>query len=118
MTPDGSPFICRTPMAGLYFNGGWCYQGFKATPAVGWCFAHTIAHDEEHPLVRHSGLTASSAETATMSTALATGRTSSSPMLRIHCPNCGERDYTEFRYGGDAVKRQTRARHAGPTRLV
>ena len=23
-------------------------QGFKATPASGWCFAHTIAHDEEH----------------------------------------------------------------------
>jgi sarcosine oxidase subunit beta len=56
MTPDGSPFICRTPVAGLYFNGGWCYQGFKATPAVGWCFAHTIANDEEHPLVRHLGL--------------------------------------------------------------
>ena len=23
-------------------------------------------------------------------------------MLRITCPFCGERDYTEFRYGGDA----------------
>jgi heterotetrameric sarcosine oxidase delta subunit len=23
-------------------------------------------------------------------------------MLRIQCPFCGERDYTEFRYGGDA----------------
>jgi glycine/D-amino acid oxidase-like deaminating enzyme len=45
--PDGSPFICRTPVRNLYFNG-WCYQGFKATPASGWCFAHTIAHDEEH----------------------------------------------------------------------
>ncbi len=56
MTPDGSPFICRTPLEGLYFNGGWCYQGFKATPAVGACFAHTIAHEEEHPLVRHFGL--------------------------------------------------------------
>ena len=48
MTPDGSPFICRTPVRNLYFNGGWCYQGFKATPASGWCFSHTIAHDEEH----------------------------------------------------------------------
>ena len=56
MTPDGSPFICRTPLEGLYFNGGWCYQGFKATPAVGACFAHTIAHEEEHPLVRHFSL--------------------------------------------------------------
>ena len=25
-------------------------------------------------------------------------------MLRIPCPHCGERDYTEFRYGGDARK--------------
>jgi heterotetrameric sarcosine oxidase delta subunit len=25
-------------------------------------------------------------------------------MLRIVCPNCGERHYTEFRYGGDATK--------------
>ena len=24
--------------------------------------------------------------------------------MRIHCPFCGERDYTEFRYGGDASK--------------
>jgi heterotetrameric sarcosine oxidase beta subunit len=52
MTPDGSPFICRTPIRNLYLNGGWCYQGFKATPASGWCFAHTIAHDEEHALNR------------------------------------------------------------------
>jgi len=52
MTPDGSPLICRTPIRNLYLNGGWCYGGFKATPAVGWCFAHTIAHDEEHPLIR------------------------------------------------------------------
>jgi heterotetrameric sarcosine oxidase delta subunit len=25
-------------------------------------------------------------------------------MLRINCPECGERDYTEFRYGGDASR--------------
>lgn len=30
-------------------------------------------------------------------------------MLRIACPHCGDRDYTEFRYGGDA--RQCRPRH-------
>jgi len=52
MTPDGSPLICRTPIRNLYLNGGWCYQGFKATPASGWCFAHTIANDEEHALNR------------------------------------------------------------------
>jgi len=52
MTPDGSPFICKTPVSGLYLNGGWCYQGFKATPASGWCFAHTIANDDVHALNR------------------------------------------------------------------
>ena len=52
MTPDGSPFICKTPVRNLYLNGGWCYQGFKATPASGWCFAHTIANDDEHELNR------------------------------------------------------------------
>ncbi len=56
MTPDGSPFVGRTPLRNLYLNGGWCYQGFKATPAAGACLAHTIAHDEEHPLVRHFSL--------------------------------------------------------------
>jgi sarcosine oxidase subunit beta len=50
MTMDGSPIIARTPIAGLYLNGGWCYGGFKATPASGWCFAHTIAKDAPHPL--------------------------------------------------------------------
>jgi sarcosine oxidase delta subunit len=29
-------------------------------------------------------------------------------MLRIPCPLCGERDYTEFHYGGDAGKRRAR----------
>jgi sarcosine oxidase subunit beta len=49
MTPDGSPIITTTPVPGLYLNGGWCYGGFKATPASGWCFAHTIANDAPHP---------------------------------------------------------------------
>jgi sarcosine oxidase subunit beta len=53
MTPDGSPLMGRTPLRGLYLNGGWCYQGFKATPAVGWCMAHTLANEDEHPLIRH-----------------------------------------------------------------
>jgi sarcosine oxidase subunit beta len=50
MTMDGSPIIARTPIPGLYLNGGWCYGGFKATPGSGWCFSHTIAKDEPHPL--------------------------------------------------------------------
>ncbi|SDF43860.1 sarcosine oxidase subunit beta [Limimonas halophila] len=50
MSMDGSPIIAKTPVDGLYLNGGWCYGGFKATPASGWTFAHTIARDEPHPL--------------------------------------------------------------------
>jgi heterotetrameric sarcosine oxidase beta subunit len=52
MTLDGSPIIDRTPVDGLYLNGGWCYGGFKATPASGWCFAHLLARDEPHPVAR------------------------------------------------------------------
>ncbi|MCF8466417.1 MAG: sarcosine oxidase subunit beta family protein [Sneathiella sp.] len=48
MTMDGSPIICKSPIDGFYINGGWCYGGFKATPASGWCFAHTIATDTPH----------------------------------------------------------------------
>ncbi len=50
MSMDGSPIIDRTPVDGLYLNGGWCYGGFKATPASGFCFAHLIARDEMHPV--------------------------------------------------------------------
>jgi len=49
MSMDGSPIIDRTPIDRLYLNCGWCYGGFKATPASGWCFAHLIAHDETDP---------------------------------------------------------------------
>ena len=51
MSMDGSPIIDRTPVDGLYLNCGWCYGGFKATPASGWCFAHLIARDEPHAVV-------------------------------------------------------------------
>ncbi|MFT4717165.1 MAG: heterotetrameric sarcosine oxidase beta subunit [Paracoccaceae bacterium] len=49
MSMDGSPFIDKTHIDGLYFNGGWCYGGFKATPASGWCFAHLLSKDTPHP---------------------------------------------------------------------
>ncbi len=48
MSLDGSPIIDRTPVDGLYLNAGWCYGGFKATPASGWCFAHLLATDTAH----------------------------------------------------------------------
>jgi sarcosine oxidase subunit beta len=50
MTMDGSPIIGRLPVGGLYMTGGWCYGGFKATPASGWLLAHTMARDEPHAL--------------------------------------------------------------------
>jgi len=50
MSMDGSPIIATGPLPGMYLNCGWCYGGFKATPASGWCFAWTIARDEPHPL--------------------------------------------------------------------
>lgn len=50
MSMDGSPIIDHTPVQGLYLNAGWCYGGFKATPASGFCFAHLIAKDEPHPV--------------------------------------------------------------------
>jgi len=50
MSMDGSPIIDRTPVEGLYLNAGWCYGGFKATPASGLCFAHLLARDEPHPV--------------------------------------------------------------------
>ncbi|WIY24366.1 sarcosine oxidase subunit beta family protein [Parasedimentitalea psychrophila] len=48
MSMDGSPFIDKTPIDGLYFNGGWCYGGFKATPAAGFAFAHLMSTDRSH----------------------------------------------------------------------
>ncbi|MEQ1942867.1 sarcosine oxidase subunit beta family protein [Mesorhizobium sp. VNQ89] len=50
MSMDGSPIITTGPLPGMYLNAGWCYGGFKATPASGWCFAWTIAKDEPHAL--------------------------------------------------------------------
>ncbi|MEO5324400.1 sarcosine oxidase subunit beta family protein [Mesorhizobium sp. CC13] len=48
MSMDGTPIIDKTPIDGLYLNAGWCYGGFKATPASGLVFAHLLARDEPH----------------------------------------------------------------------
>jgi sarcosine oxidase subunit beta len=53
MSMDGSPIIDRMPVEGLYFNGGWCYGGFKATPAAGLTFAHLVALDEPHDVAKN-----------------------------------------------------------------
>ncbi len=52
MSMDGSPIIDKTPIDSLYLNAGWCYGGFKATPAAGLTFAHLIARDEPHDTAR------------------------------------------------------------------
>ncbi|HEV7415227.1 MAG TPA: sarcosine oxidase subunit beta family protein [Tianweitania sediminis] len=52
MSMDGSPIIDRTHIDNLYLNAGWCYGGFKATPASGFCFAHLIATGEPHATAR------------------------------------------------------------------
>jgi len=48
--PDASPIVSLTPVKGFYINGGWGTGGWKATPGSGHVFAHTIAHDEPHPI--------------------------------------------------------------------
>jgi len=50
VTPDASPIVGLSPVDGLFLNCGWGTGGFKATPGVGWCYAHTVAHGEPHPL--------------------------------------------------------------------
>ncbi len=52
MSMDGSPIIDKTHIDGLYFNGGWCYGGFKATPASGYSFAHLLATGTPHDMAK------------------------------------------------------------------
>jgi sarcosine oxidase, subunit beta len=56
VSPDASPIIGPTPLDGLYVNCGWGTGGFKATPASGWVYAHTIATGEPHELNKPFGL--------------------------------------------------------------
>jgi len=50
VSPDASPIVGLTPIENLYLNCGWGTGGFKATPASGWVYAHTIANGSPHPL--------------------------------------------------------------------
>jgi len=50
VSPDASPIVGLTTVDGLFLNCGWGTGGFKATPGVGWCYAHTIANGKPHPL--------------------------------------------------------------------
>jgi sarcosine oxidase subunit beta len=48
MSPDGSPFIDKTHVDGLFVNCGWNYGGFKAVPGSGYAYAHLIATGNPH----------------------------------------------------------------------
>lgn len=52
---DASPIISKTSVGGLYISCGW-WGGFKAIPAGGMTFAHTIANDAPHSLNEPFGL--------------------------------------------------------------
>ena len=105
MSMDGSPIIDKTPVDGLYLNCGWCYGGFKATPASGWCFAHLIARDEPYPAARRAAARSLRDRRADRRDAApAPSRTcTEGRALRIPCPYCGARGNEEFTYLGDAT---------------
>jgi len=52
MTPDFAPVMGKTPVEGFYLDAGWGTWGFKATPVCGKTMSHTLAKDEDHPLIR------------------------------------------------------------------
>ena len=108
MSMDGTPIITTGPLPGMYLNCGWCYGGFKATPASGWCFAWTIAKDEPHALNApftldrfHRGISSTRRARARRRTCIE----ASTMIMLIPCPFCGPRDLSEFTYGGDATAR-------------
>jgi sarcosine oxidase subunit beta len=55
VTPDASPIVGPSAIAGLFVNCGWGTGGFKATPGIGSVYADTIVHDRSHPLVEPFG---------------------------------------------------------------
>ena len=52
MTPDFAPIMGKTPVEGFYLDAGWGTWGFKATPVCGKTMSHTVAKDDNHPLIR------------------------------------------------------------------
>ncbi len=122
MSMDGSPIIDRTAVDGLYLNAGWCYGGFKATPASGWCFAHLLATGRAARLPPRCASTASSAAASSTRRARAPNRIcidtdlhedlgngQGADLMRIDCPHCGARDQGEFTVLGDAAPKRPEA---------
>ena len=95
----------HTPVEGLYFNCGWGTGGYKATPGSGWVFAHLLATGQPHELAR--ALCAGPVPDRAPHRRARRGRgcplaADEKQMLLIECPWCGERDESEFTYGGEA----------------
>jgi sarcosine oxidase, subunit beta len=51
MSPDYSPMLGESEIAGLYFSTGWGTWGFKAIPASGVAMAELIATGRTPPLI-------------------------------------------------------------------
>ena len=101
MSMDGSPIIDKTHIEGLFINAGWCYGGFKATPASGWCFAHTIAKNEAHKLNQAFRLDRFRRGYMIDEKGQGQPPTFIDHMI-IDCPHCGKRPIEEFTFLGDA----------------
>ena len=55
VTGDRSPILSKTPVEGVFINGGWGTGGFKAIPGSGWGFAELMAKGHS-PLTDAFGL--------------------------------------------------------------
>ena len=56
ISPDTSPVMGLTPVAGLYVSAGWGTGGYKAIPAGGETMAWTMANGRPHELITAFGL--------------------------------------------------------------
>ncbi|NKB63655.1 MAG: FAD-dependent oxidoreductase [Gammaproteobacteria bacterium] len=109
---DGNAIVGETPIDNLYINCGWGYAGFKTTPAVGWNLAQWLAQENHHGNHKDN--------TPEMLKAFSLRRFSDDAliddagigpypwlhwhMLLLPCPHCGNRDESEFDYGGRSVE--------------
>ncbi len=55
VTGDRSPILSKTPVEGVFINGGWGTGGFKAIPGSGWGFAELMAKGHS-PLTEAFGM--------------------------------------------------------------
>ena len=86
-------------------TGGWCYGGFKATPASGWLHALHDGARRAAPVERrvHAGAFRRRPDDRRKGRGAAAGSAWTLAMLLIPCPWCGPRNQVEFTYGGDAT---------------